>query len=357
VSGGRAATNALERFGLPVLFVAIILLFSLSPTSADYFLTKPNIEQLLGNQAVTVIISLGMVVPLVAGYFDLSIPAVAGASSLAFAQMVGPWGWPTIVAVLVALAISIGFGIATALLVAVIRLNALIVTLGMYTLIGGLLQWFTGGQTISEGIPNGVVDWGRHQLFDLPYPFIATVVVALVAWYLIMHTPPGRELESIGSNETAARLVGIRVTRNIFAAFLSSAMIAGLAGILMTIQTGSADPTSGPTYLFPAMAAVFLGATCIQPGKYNVWGTVLGVYFLAVAVNGFTLMGAQAWITPVFNGAALVVAVLLSTLMGRRRDRADRSVSAANTVLEATQPDGGRQDNERRSVQSGVADR
>jgi ribose transport system ATP-binding protein len=317
-------TGALERLGLPVLFLALILLFSLAPASQHYFLSGPNIRQLLANQAVTAVVALGMIAPLVAGYFDLSVPAVAGISSVVFAHTVGPLGLPIWASMITALAISLIAGCITGFLVAVVRLNGLIVTLGSYTLIQGLLEWFTGGQTISNGIPTSLGQWSQSSVIGLPSPFLATIALALIMWYVLMHVPAGRELESIGSNEMAARLVGIRVTRNVYAAFLASAFIAGLAGLLLTMQAGSADPTSAPAYLFPALAAVFLGATCLRPGKYNVWGTILGVYFLAVAVNGFTFLGASAWITPVFNGAALVIAVLLSTLMGRRSEQLGR---------------------------------
>jgi ribose transport system ATP-binding protein len=340
-AAGRV-TGALERLGLPALLLALILLFSLAPASQHYFLTGPNITQLLANQAVTAVIALGMIPPLVAGYFDLSVPAVAGISSVAFAQMAGPAGLPVPVAMLIALAISVMAGFITGFLVAVVRLNGLIVTLAAYTLIQGLLEWFTGGETISNGIPASLGRWSQSSVIGIPWPFLTTALLALIMWYVLMHVPAGRELESIGSNEVAARLVGIRVTRNVYGAFLASAFIAGLAGLLLTAQAGSADPTSAPAYLFPALAAVFLGATCLRPGKYNVWGTVLGVYFLAVAVNGFTFLGASAWITPVFNGAALVVAVLLSTLMGRHREQLGRAVADAelNSLTPATSEEG-----------------
>lgn len=318
-------TDYLERFGLPILFVALIVLFSVHPDSGALFTSSPNVRQLLVNQVVTGVVALAMVVPLTAGYFDLSVPAVAGVASVSFAQLAGPMGYPVWVGIVGALALALVSGCVTGFLVAGLRLNGFIVTLGLYILIQGLLQWFTEGQTISEGLPDWVGEWGSEVWLGLPRPFWVLIVVALVVWYALMHLPRGRELESIGSNERAAHLVGIRVGRNIFLGFLASAALAGIAGILITIRSGSADPTSGPGFLFPALAAVFLGATCIRPGRYNVWGTLIGVYVLAVAVNGFTLLGADSWVTPVFNGGALIGAVLVSTLMGRHREARARS--------------------------------
>jgi len=97
--------------------------------------------------------------------------------------------------------------------------------------------------------------------------------------------------------------------------------------VLLTSQNLGADATTGPSYLFAALAAVFLGQTAIRPGQYNVWGTMFGVFLVAVAVDGFTLLGAAAWVTPVFDGGALLVSVSFSTLMARARDR--RATSAA----------------------------
>jgi ribose transport system permease protein len=110
------------------------------------------------------------------------------------------------------------------------------------------------------------------------------------------------------------------VDRLVAVAFFASSFLGAVAGVLLTSRQGGADPTSGPAFLFPALAAVFLGATTIRPGRYNVWGTVIGIFLIAVAINGFTFLGAQSWVSPVFNGAALVFAVAVSTLMGRRRE-------------------------------------
>lgn len=162
----------------------------------------------------------------------------------------------------------------------------------------------------------------------MPKPFVLLIVIALIVWYVLMHVPYGRKLESIGSNRTAARLVGIRVDRLVFVSFLISGLLASIAGILLTSSTGSGSPTAGPSYLFAALAAVFIGTTAIRPGRYNVWGTILGVFLVAVAVDGFTLMGAEAWVNQVFNGSALVISVAISTLMGRRRESLARKASA-----------------------------
>lgn len=345
--GRVSLTSALEHAGLPLFLGILVVFFALNESSSIAFRSTANVNNIFANQSVTGLIALAMVVPLICGYFDLSVAAVAGLANVTAATVIGIHGQSIVVGILAALAVAAVAGLINAFLVAGLRLNGFIATLGTYTLIGGLLQWNTDGQTITNGIPRELSDWGTESFLGLPRPFWLLIVVAIVTWYLLMQTPFGRKLEAIGSNESAARLVGIRVDRAVALAFVISSLLAGVAGVLLTIRSGGANPTSGTAYLFPALAAVFLGATAIRPGRYNVWGTIFGVFLVAVAVNGFTFMGAQAWVTPVFNGSALVLAVAVSTLMGRARDNSDRrqlqarAERARRTSSDDSSPGGG----------------
>lgn len=332
-----SATRVLEAGGLPILLVVLLLVFGLNPASVDTFFSAANLGNLLGNQSVTGIIAIAMVIPLVSGYFDLSVAAVAGLTNVTVAAALSGLGAPIPVAILLGMAVALGCGVVNALLVATLKLNGFVVTLGTYTLIGGVILFFTGGQTIYQGIPLEMGAWGIGRFLGIPIPFYLLILAALIAWYVLMQTPFGRRLESIGTNEKGARLVGIRVDRSIFVSFLLSSAFAGIAGVLLTSRSGGADPNAAPAYLFPALTAVFLGATAIRPGKYNVWGTVIGVFLIAVAINGLTLSGADTWITPVFNGLALVLAVAVSTLLGRRQKRVERRSARAADIEEDKQ--------------------
>jgi len=324
--------DVLERAGLPLFLVVLVVFFLVNSTSAEPFRSAPNVQNLLGNQSVTALVALAMVIPLVAGYFDLSVAAIAGLANVTAASVMATHGQSVTVGILVALVVGVAAGCVNALLVAGLKLNGFIATLGTYTLLGGFLQYYTEGTTIL-GVPQGFADWGSLKFLGLPRPFWLLMVIAVVIWYVLMHTPFGRKLEAIGSNEGAARLVGISVDRIVGLSFIGSALVASSAGVLLTSRQGGADPTSGPAYLFPALAAVFLGATAIRPGRYNVWGSIFGIFLIAVAINGFTFLGAASWVSSVFNGGALVAAVAISTLMGRARE------SRARRVLMSTSRD------------------
>jgi len=316
----KRGLDLLERGGLPLLGVLLFAFFAVNSTSGEVFTSSANIKNILGNQAVVALVALAMVVPLVSGYFDLSVAATTGVANVAMASMIGPHHWAILPAIVVCIAIGAVIGIATGFLVAKLQLSAFVVTLGVYTLLGGLAQLYTKGKFISEGIPPSFGRWGSETWLGVPRPFWLLIVVALLAWYLLANTPFGRYTESIGSNERAARLVGVNVTRTVWISFVISGVLAATAGILQTSRSGSGSAETAAAFLFPAFTAVFLGSTAIRPGRFNVWGTVIGVYLVAISVSGFTLLGAETWVQPVFNGTALIIAVALTTFIKRARD-------------------------------------
>jgi ribose transport system permease protein len=220
---------------------------------------------------------------------------------------------------LAGVAFGVAVGAANGLLVSRLQINSFVSTLGAATLLGGLIQWHTGGQTVTAGIDPALIEFGSGAWLGVPRVVYVVTVAVLAAWYVLAQTPYGRCLYAIGSNPRAARLVGIPVRRYVLLAFAAAGALAGLAGVLQTARTGGATADPGTSLLFPALAAAFLGATAIRPGQFNVVGTVIGVLFVAVSVSGLTLAGASDWVNPVFNGAALLVAVVLSSLLGRQR--------------------------------------
>lgn len=338
----KKALDGLERGGLPLLGVLLFIFFAVNATSSEVFTSDANIKNILGNQAVTALVALAMVIPLVAGHFDLSVAAVTGVANVAMASMVGTHQWPILMAILAVLAIGALIGFFTGFLIAKLGLSSFVVTLGMFTLLGGLAQLYTEGRFISEGIPASFGKWGAETWLGVPRPFVLLIAVALGAWYLLSNTPFGRYLESIGSNERAARLVGINVSRTVWISFVISGLLAAVAGILQTSRAGSGSAETAAAFLFPAFTAVFLGATTIRPGRYNIWGTVVGVYFVAISVSGFTLLGAETWVQPVFNGAALIIAVALTTFIKRARESGGANrIEADDEHLAPRNPDSG----------------
>jgi ribose transport system permease protein len=318
-----SARNLAESYTLVALLVLLGAFFAVLPKSRDVFLSTDNLSVLLGNQATVALLALAAIIPLVSGYFDFSLGANAATSTVLCAGLMSRHHLPLGVACLLCLLLGAVIGLVNGVLVTRYRLSSFVTTLAAATLLGGIIQWYTGGQTILAGISPALVQFGSETLLGIPKVVYVVVVVAVLLWYLLSQTPYGRSLYAIGANPKAARLVGVRSDRYVALSFVLAGSIAAVVGILQLARTGSATADSGSNLLFPALAAAFLGATAVRPGFFNVVGTIIGVLFVSVAVSGLTLAGASAWVSPVFNGAALLAAVGLSTYLGRHRGRAE----------------------------------
>ena len=307
-----------ERLGLPILLALIVIFFSVFPASSRAFFSVANLTIVLANQSVIMLVAIALMFPLIAGHFDFSVGAMTVLAAVVCAGANVRLGLPLAVSILLAVAATLVIGLANGILVARFGLNSFVSTLGAATLIGGLIQWYTGGQAI-VGIDAALLQFGSRQWFGVPRVVFVVLIVGVAAWYLLGHTPFGRALYAIGSNPRSADLVGLPRMRYTLFTFATSGLLAGIAGVVLTARTGGANPDAGTYLIFPALAAVFLGATAIIPGRFNVIGTVIGVLFVAVSVSGLTLAGAQNWVDAVFNGAALIIAVFVSSYLRRRR--------------------------------------
>jgi ribose transport system permease protein len=309
-----------ERYALLVAFGAMFLFFSVWPKTSSTFPTAANIKNVLGNEAVFGLLALAIIIPLAAGEFDFSVGSVAGLSQVLCAGFMSRLGMPVILAVLIPIGIGAGIGLLNGNTVARIGVNSLIVTLGVSNVLLGIVEWYTGGQTIINNISQGLINIGSGEWLGLPRTIYFLAVAAVLVNYLLEHTPFGRYLYSIGSNRDAARLVGLRVENYVLLGFVLSGTLAGIAGILLVARNGSGSPQVGTIVdSLQALAAAYLGATAIKPGRFNVPGTMAAIFFLSFTVTGFSLAGVANWINDTFYGAALFAAVLVSTIVGRKR--------------------------------------
>ena len=310
---------AAERYGLVVLLAAMVMVFSVVPESAETFATHANLNNVLGGEVTLCIVAIAFTLPLMVGQLDLSVASIAGLASVTATAAMSFYGAPLIVAIAVALLIGLLFGAINGYLVAIVGLDSIIVTLAGMTLIAGVVQWYTAGMSINTGLSPALMDFGSLQWLAIPRVTYLLVIVIAASWYVVEKTPFGRYIRMIGSNRSAARLVGLPVRQLMFIVFAITGALAGVAGVLLMARSGGANPLDGPGLLLPGLAAVYLGATTIQPGRFNIIGTVLGVFFVAIAVSGLTLCGVPSFVEQLFNGGALLLAVALSRGLGRAR--------------------------------------
>lgn len=309
--------KSLEALALPIAWVGVVILFgALRPAT---FLTTANMSSILASQAVLVVVALALVVVLTCGDYDLSVASVVGLSGMIIAILNVNHGVPIGVAILVALAAGLFVGLVNGLFVVLLEIDSLIVTLGMSTFVSGIVLWISDSNTIS-GISNDlvrpVIVW---RILGVPLEFYYAMIIALGVWYVFRYMPLGRRMLVVGRSREVARLSGIRVGAVRWGALMVSGVIAAFGGVLYVGTSGAAGPTSGLELLLPAFAAAFLGATTIDPGRFNAWGTVIAVYFLVTGITGLQLLGAQSFVQNLFYGAALIAAVSFSQIVRRRR--------------------------------------
>lgn len=311
----RAASTLLGDYAVVIFLLLLIVGFSIA--LPDLFPTSRNAEAMLSDQAVPGMLALAVLLPLSVGEFDLSVGAVLGFVSIFMAWSTSN-GMAFELALVLGLLIGLVVGAVNAFLVVKVRVSAFIATLGVGTVLSGGNLLLTNGAVLFEGVDPGLLDFSRTELLGLPLVFWYFLAGAFVLWYLLEHTPYGRYLQATGLGRGAARLAGVRTDRYMVSAFLLAGLIAAFAGIMQTGRVGSAPPNIGPEFLLPAYAAAFLGAATIKRGRFNVWGTVTGVFVLAVGVSGLGLLGAPFWVSPVFNGVALLVAVSFAVIVSNR---------------------------------------
>jgi ribose transport system permease protein len=306
--------DLVARYAVVLVLALMILIFSL--LRPNTFASIPTLKSIAVTESVLLVVALGVVVALAAGEFDLSVASVLGFTGGLLAHLTAIEGWPAGWAVLATLLAALAVGVTNGIFVVRFGVNSFITTLGTATLVTGVATAIFGAVTIG-GIPREITRPVREDILGLGAPFFYAIALAVVVWYVFEQTPVGRYLFFTGEGREAARLAGVRVDRIRFGALVTSAFLAWVAGMLLVGQTGAANATFGNPFLLPAFAAGFLGATTIKVGRYNAWGTVVAVYLLAVGTTGLQLLGAADWVTDVFNGGALVLAVTLARLAAR----------------------------------------
>jgi ribose transport system permease protein len=302
------------RYSGAVGIAALVVLFTLY--LPNLFFTEVTLRSIVANVAITGILALAAVVPLAAGVFDLQFAAVAGLSLVITVELstrdMSLW-----TVSLIAILCAGACGLVGGALVAFLQLDSLIVTLGSSSVILGLAMLITDGTTLFGEFPQGFKELGQGTRGPIPNLAFVLVALALVVWIWLEHTPAGRYTLAVGSNPIAARLAGLSVARTHLMVMLVSSLIAGMGGVLLAAQVGNGSTATGPGYLLPALAAVFLGATQVRE-RPNVVGTMIAIFLLGTGIKGLQLSGAATWVTPVFNGGVLILAVAAAALRSRR---------------------------------------
>lgn len=319
-----------DRFSGLYIWAAFIIIFSVWQPSL--FFTSLTLHSVAADKSVLALLGLALLIPLIAGVYDLSVGATVNFVTILVVLLVEDgWGmWSAMTAGIVAGAI---IGTINGFIVVKLKVSSFIATLGMASVIAAFQVVITNNQ---QPLPPTNPSWAaltQTQVFGFQIVFFYMLLIALVLWWALVYTPAGRYLYAVGSSPDAARLSGIRVDFYTWISLIASGTIAGIAGVFYGSLTGP-SLSFGGGLLLPAFAAVFLGSTQITPGRFNVWGTVLAIYVLATGVRGLQLITDAQWLDPMFSGVALIGAVAVA--VGRQRSADERKRKSLNA--EAKRP-------------------
>jgi ribose transport system permease protein len=326
----------LGRFSALFLFLGFIILFGI--LTGDTFFTRTTWKLTFSEGVVTSMVALAFLVPLVAGVYDLSVGAMLGLSLVTLNWFgANQPGFPIAIVALGAIALCALVGLISAIIVVKFRVNSLIATLGMSQVLIAFQLKIANNRQIVGAFSKTWARFGTKDVVGVPIVVVYLLILAIILWFILEHTPVGRYLFAVGGNPEAARLAGLNVERLTYGSLMASGAIAGLAGVIFSMKVGTYSSSTGPGLLFPALAAVFFGASQFTR-RPNVWGTLVAYFALAFGVKGLQLAFGPGtfWIQPLFQGMALLIAVALASREVGETRRSRRQQREATVAAEAT---------------------
>jgi ribose transport system permease protein len=301
-------------------FIVIFALWALFLTiTTDAFATVDNIFTVLRQAAIVGIVAIGEHFIVLLGGMDISLASILTLSGVAMAGLLVNLGLPPLLAALVALALGALVGLVNGLIVTRLKINVIIATLGMLSVLEGLAFIYTQGKTIYGDSIEPIEFLSRGRLMEfLPVPVIILFVLYALAYVILRHTTFGAHVFAVGNNEKAAWLSGINVDAVMVQAFVLAGTLAAFGGIMQVARQGTATGGMGSDFLFPVLTAVVLGGASLTGGRGRVLNTLVAAIFLTTITNGMILLGVSIYGQRVISGAILIVALSLDRLRTAR---------------------------------------
>ncbi len=300
-----------------VALLSILLTF-LSPV----FLTADNLLDVIKGNAVLGILAIGMTMVIITGGIDVSVAAVTSAVCVILGKiMVAMPDSPISIVLLFLIGplLGIALGAINGVLVAKIQIPAIVVTLGMMSIINGLVLYITNGQYLnSSSFPSVFLKFSSFEVFGVSIVILMFIAVALFTWYLLKYTLIGREVMAIGGNKDSAVRVGINFDKVQIFVFSYMGFLAGIAAIAQTAYTKAVDPNGMLGLELMVIAAVVLGGANIMGGRGTIMGTILGVLLLGIVQNGLILARIDTFWQKVFTGIIILLAVSYDHIQYKR---------------------------------------
>jgi ribose transport system permease protein len=296
----------IKKHGLIIAFAIFLILVSFS---APEFLSPGNILDVMRQVSITGMIAIGVTFVVITGRLDLSVGSMLTLLTVVVVDqhnLLGPG-----MAMLITVIAGVLIGAVNGFLVGFLKLNALIVTLAMLSLLQGITLYYSGGSNVN--VSNAQETWfrffGRGDLFDIPTPVWLFLITAAIASFILLKTNFGRRIYSVGGNEITSLFSGVQTRWIVLSAYVISGLATALAAIIMGSRVMGAQNTIGQGYELTVLAGIIVGGTSMLGGSGTIWRTVLGISMLGFVQNGLLLLGYPYYVQWLVTWAVIILAV------------------------------------------------
>ena len=306
----EAKKKKLDLGNMSALIVLIILCLFLSVIQPA-FRTSSNIINILQQVTVIAVLALGESLVIFLGRIDISVGSVVALAGIIMGKVIIQAGLPSIVGIIIALALGAACGCFNGVMIAKFRLQPMIATLAMMSMARGAALTIADGNTIT-GYSNGFrwISVGTIPGTSIPVQILFMILLYIVFWYIMKYRKFGRYIYSVGGNEEATRLSGIDTDKVIIAGYALCGLMAGLASYILVAKLNSAQSTAGLDYEMDAIASSVIGGASLLGGSGNLWGTFVGAIIMIVIRNGLNLMNVSSNLQKLVLGIVILIAVL-----------------------------------------------
>ncbi|MDY4769560.1 MAG: ABC transporter permease [Lachnospiraceae bacterium] len=300
------------------IYIVLVVLFIVCSIISPYFLQSSNLINVSRQLCVGILIAYGEMILIVSGFLDLSVGSVlalAGVLSVSVYKSTHSMA----IALVVALAVAVVCNIVNAFFVANFNVPAFIATLGMQQVARGIALYFTGGQNILQ--LGDFVKIGQGSVGPIPIPVIIIIFITIAIWYIVNNTRYGRGLYAIGGSRSAAEASGINAKRSIYISYIINGLLVGIAGMIFMARNNAGLPNGAVGYEMTGLTAAIVGGTSFTGGIGTVSGTVAGAFIIGFLENVMNLIGVNAYIQQVIEGAIIVLAVAFDVVSKSKKSQ------------------------------------
>lgn len=312
----------LAENGFIIIFIIWCVFLSIATPS---FLTVSNLMTVLRQASIIGIVAIGETLVVLLGVgMDISLASILGLSGVVVANCIVLGGFPVSTAVMAGIMLGGMVGFFNGVLVTRVRINGMVVTLGMMYALEGVAFVLTKGQTISGPAMDPLAPLSRGYLgvwllSVVPVPVLILFFCYGLAYYTLNYTVFGARVYAVGNNERASWLSGINIDRLRLVGYLIAGLLAGFGGVMQTARMGSATGSMGGEFLFPIMTAAILGGVSLSGGRGKIQNVLIATVFLTTISNGLILLNVPIYAQKIISGSILILALSLDRLRAVKR--------------------------------------